>query len=420
MAFYYLVGEGFNIIDGAETTTPTSVDTLFPVANLHSDDQGEVFRFNTPGASDAIKFDLNRLFGGDFETWSTSVVPDDWTDESVGTGAISEEEATGNVNNGQSSLKLDSTGAGNDAVCTQEVEVLSGWVMTFVGSIMGDGSGHATTIVIRNLHTGSYLTSGGVWQAGAVNFGSETDASFVQKTAVFTVEPFSTSLRHKVTLKITISYVDSNAAGYADDFYMWPHWDFASIHGHNMGGAITPELHASGDDFVGDDDEIQTTGFLIKRPSFYDLLAAMETKRYAKFVAAGTNWQAIEIGALVLGQKKTLAQAQRIPYTIDPRLEQIQVTSMGGHTSKTALAEDESETLRLNFRLSTTDYETFRDEIQRRTKQGSSSGVIVSDDINGKVHYGKFGSSFPTRHINSNYYDVSATFHEDGFVIRAN
>lgn len=419
MAFYYLVGEGFNIIDGAETITPSSADALFPVTNLFSDDQGEVFRFNVAGASDEIKFDLNRLLDGDFETWSTSAVPDSWTDESVGVGSISEENATGNVNSGQASLKLDAGGPGNEATCSQEVEALSGWVMTFSGYIMGDGS-NATTIVIRNLQTGSYLTSGGAWQAAAVNFASRTTASHAEQTASFTVEPFSTTLRHKVTLKISVEYGAAANAGYADDFYMWPHWDFASIHGHNMGGTITPELRASDDDFDGDDDEIQTTGFLIKRPSFYDLLATMETQRWAKFVAAGTNFEPGEIGALILGQKKTLAQAQRIPYTIDPRLEQIQVTSMGGHTAKTALAEDESETLRLNFRVATTDYETFRDEIQRRTKQGSSAGVIVSDDLNGKVHYGKFGSSFPTRHINSNYYDVSATFREDGFVIRAN
>jgi hypothetical protein len=315
-------------------------------------------------------------------------------------------------------MKLNGASAGNEATAYYDVEVLSGWVCTFSGYIMGDSeTGESTTIRIRNIHTGSYLTSAGAWQAAAVDFGSQNAASYAQKTANFTVQPYSTSFRHKVTLRVTVEYGGSGD-GYADDFALWPHWDFVSIHGHNMGGTITPEARSSDDNFVADDDKESETGFVIDYPSYYTVLDTIATDRYARLECSGTNYDPIEIGLLVFGQKSTLPDDQRIPYDILPRLSQIGFSTQGGHVSKLAMAEHESETLKLKFRLATADYETFRDEVERRSKLGTSPAVIVSDDTNGKVHYGNFGSSFPTRHILTGYYDVDCTFVEDGYVVR--
>ncbi len=415
MSFYYLLGEKFNVLKDAITITPSSEDSLFPVERIHNDAQGEVFRFATAGADDKLTADLSNLSNPGFEDWTLPTVPDGWTDESLGTGNLSEETTL--FHGGASALKLDSGGANNEAIATREVTVRSGAPMTFSGWIRGDGT-FPTIIRIRCLETGSYLTSGGTWQAASADFGSITSATYAEETASFTVETFSVTLRDTVTLEIMVRYDENANAGYADDFALWHHWDFLSIHGHNLGAMITPEARSSTDDFSGDD-TLRSSTLALARPSFYEAIGSTVTDRYFRLLLDGTNFEPGELGALIVGMKQTLPRAQNLPYNITPRIAKAMQVSRGGHISKIALARDESQTIPLNWRLTTAQYESFRDEIERRSTLGTARALIVPDSDRAEVYFGNFSDSFPAqREKGGSSYITQATFIEDGFALR--
>jgi hypothetical protein len=411
-SFYYMTGEKFNQLEDAISITPTTENVLFPKENLYSQDQGEVFRFNTVGTDDVVTVDLNKIINGTFETWTESDVPDDWTDESTGTGALSEETTI--VNSGSSALKLVGAGASDIAICQQELQVLSGKVLTIEGAIRGDGV-DSVNIQVRCLETGKYLNSSNTWQTAVTSVATRSTASYNLETSTFTMDDFSTTGRHLLTLQIQIY---TEGTGYADGFALWQHWNFASIHGHNLGSMITPEIRSSTDDFSAVDVKV-SSAISLQWPSFYEILGSTVTSRYARLKMVGTNHEPIEISKLVIGFINALPQSQQGPYNMNPRISNIINKSRGGHESKLALAQYDSGTLPLIWIFTEAQYITFRNEIEKRTKLGNTRALIVPDSVREEVYFGTFSSSFPTeRNTAMGIFTVQAAFIEDGFVMR--
>ncbi len=410
-SFYYLVGDKFNALEDAIAVTPTSEDPLFVRGNLFSQDQGEVFRFNSAGVDDNITIDLSENDNGDFEDWTEIDVPDDWTDESTGTGALSEETII--VNTGVSSLKLVGSGASDIAICQQEIKVISGRLYGFSGVTYASSS--TVKIQIFCLETGKYLTSANVWQTGVANITNNGAAAWTIAIKLFTIDNIIDTGKHLLTLRISIL---AEGTGYADDIALYPNWNFASIHGHNLGSMITPEIRKSSDNFVAND-VLVSSAIALQWPSFYEILGSTVNARYARLKLVGTNHEPIEISKLVISFITALPQSQQGPYNIDPTISNIIYKSRGGHAYKLALAEYENQSLPLSWILTDAQFITFRNEIEKRTKLGNSRAVIVPDSARDEVYFGSFGSAFPTeRTTTMGIFRVSNTFQEDGFVMR--
>ena len=413
MAIVVGYGEHFNILAGAEARAVSSEDTLFPKENAVDLDQSVLFAFNAAAADDTFDADLNRVLNGDMEDWTLTTYPDNWEDRSAGTGALSEEITI--TQGGSSALKLTSGGSSNEATAVYLLEVVSGWAMTFSGYIRGDAS-VATTVKIRNIHTGKYLDSSGDWQTSAT-FGTQTAASYAQQTQSFTVEPYSTTLRHKCTLEIEVETA-SSGVGYADSFACWPHWDFASVHGHNLGVNMVPTFQ-SDDNSSFSSATTRATG-TVAYPSFFKEPAAIVTERYFRALFTGTNHAAIQIGQIVLMQQTELtperfAAIQDREYM---RLGQREVRSSAGQIYRRNQSGDDSVVFPLTFKvLSLSDVNELLD-MMRRGGNGALPAVLVPDDTEAEVFFGHFvGGAKVKEHDIGGLYDLKLEFEEEGFAV---
>jgi hypothetical protein len=284
--------------------------------------------------------------------------------------------------------------------------------MTFEGYIRGDGS-NATTIRIRNLHTGYYLTSGGAWQSGTTNFASVTSSSYTQCTASFTVEAFSTTYNHLVDLWIEVKYAAAANFGYADDFALWPHWDFVSIHGHNLGTNLAVEARSSDDNFSADDNLQLTLTRTVESPhTFYDQDSALVTDRYFRLLFDGDNLHdAIELNQLVVGEADSLSFGQIIPYPITLSSPQIRYGPRAVNVSQFP-----TRAYGLRFgNLTLAKYREFLTMI-RQSEMGAVPSVIVPDDTYGDVCFGHIRESTRIDRIAGGLiYESDLVFEEGGF-----
>lgn len=386
MAFFYLAGDKVNHIEQAETITVSSEDTLFPKENLFDQLPSKVFKFNTAAADDKATADLNILFNGGYETWSLTNVPDSWTDESGGSSTLSEETTI--KSEGTSALKLNAA-SGSIAKAQQDITVLSGQAMSITVDVRGDGGTNAVIIRIQDRETAKYLDNAGAWQTSATDFVNRNTASFATTTTTFTVETYATTLRHQVTLRCTAELSGAGGAqvGYVDAFYVWPHSDFASVHGHNLGSNIDLELRSSINNFTGDDTD--RGSFTTTRPAMYLSLGSVITDRYWRLNFSGTNFDPISIGEWILGVKQTLARTQRWGETTKFIQPQIRSTSLAGQLFVKSLTDFERREWDADF-LSITVAQ--RDEIQQqlviRSQFGQFPVVIVPDSTDDVVIHG--------------------------------
>jgi hypothetical protein len=137
--------------------------------------------------------------------------------------------------------------------------------------VTGTGS---STVTIRNLATGRYLTSAGAWQAGAANVLAAAG------TVQYQVESFTVCQAATVSLQIVLSGGGSTVAD-------WPACNAIAVWGHNLDPGLTVEMRSSTDNFSGSN-VLEVTG-AIQQPSFLLLDAAPSYNRYLRLALTGTN-----------------------------------------------------------------------------------------------------------------------------------
>ena len=401
MGFLFAAGTQANILEGALSITPSSESSLFGKSRLVDQEPGSVFQFASAGANDRIDVDLNRDFNGSFEGAFTNGVPEKWTDASNGTGALELEDDTTKVHTGGSTkaLRLNGGGSGNEAVAKVQIKVLSGWAMTLQGFLRGDAT-DAAKMRVKILETGQYLQSDGTLSSSAVGFARWAGTTYVEKSASFTVPGFSTTQRHFVTIEIELRN-DGDGLAYADDIALWPHWDFVSLHHHNLGANIAPTV--SSDDnaaFASPTTRLDslTTGlktFDVRRGKFWGRVSSLVTDRYFRMQYPGTNYEPIENGELVVAQIRTL---QRKPQSGFPtRLDRPQVEAPDrlGRGRVLNLTEQESERITFQFlAISEAERDEMKNELVFRSGQGRDPVIVVPVDTKPDVIYGRIGRTF--------------------------
>jgi hypothetical protein len=390
MALYYLTGEQFNVLETASTMTSTSADTNYPLTNLYQSPglnrPSRPFRFNANAADLNITADINRVGNPGFETSTL----DGWTKAMTATGGSS------------------GTGARY-----QDVTVRAGERFQFDGYLRSDGVGSAD-VQIENLHTGLFVASSG-WGTAA-SFVTTSATSYTQQTGTFTMEGITACGGYpKVTLRLHLQ-TTSTGNCYWDDIQLYPAVNFVSIHGHNLGPVVTPELYSDTADFAGAGTLRKT--LTIAKPSFYGFLS---TDIYApdwRLKLSGTNHAIPYVGELVLGYAETAGTRQEYGWSVAEKYPQARAETEAGEVYVSRLSDDGPRTAVLPFRYgAVSEYTSARDDIVRRSYGGEVPMVVVPYSSEGDVIHGRLGSQWDVTRENLTSVDGDLVVVESGLPV---
>lgn len=386
MATLILPGLDFaNILSRPNTTLSASQtpSTLFPITRIADGRPSQLFIFPAIAANDYIQADINQVLNAEFETWTLSTTPDNWTAAITNDGTVTEHTGVHVVTG--SGLQLDN-GATGTAQVLQDITMVSGESFRLDLFARTDVGTDPAEIEIQNLETGNYLNSSGSWQSAQVNVRTQAATSLTQSTDTATVETFGVTRRHLVTLRLRL-HMDAAAANTThnyDNVLIYPAADFASIHGHNIDPSVTVELHS--DDNAAFSSPADHGDFTVDSPTFYLSLSAVVHDRFWRVPQlTGTNSTptgAIELGESVLGQATSLLRTQRnTGLEVAEEIPQTELaTRVSGEQWRSKHSKFRQRVVRLSFRHTQALQTQFRDEILKRTNDGVDAMIVVIRD----------------------------------------
>jgi hypothetical protein len=399
MSFLILPGRYLNILDGCNSITASDPEAGYDEENVANNVPSHPFRFDDAGTDDNLVADLDRLIYGDFENWAVDTQPDGWE----ATGTVSKDAVV--VHGGTYSCELAA-----EAEVKRIVWVPSGWDMDVESWLYGDGT-YQMYAYLQNLYTGYWLNASAEWQSAKVIFGGRSAASWGAASRTFTVESYSTcGYQHLVPLEISFVHQTGGSGGYVDDVALWPHWDFASIHGHNIPPSIT--LRVQSDDNSGMSSPTNQVAFTVIQPSFFGLPAATVTERYARLLLDGTVHQekSAYVGEWVLGQYKTLTKTFR--YGVD--YLRVMPINPASSISRTPRSDWSHRGLNLDFRNTDTALTTMY-EMLDRARGGADPFVVVPVDTESTVMFGYFPTTLSVNRIFTDHQGYQLEFREMAF-----
>lgn len=394
----YLTGSRFNVLGRGTLSVSPSEASVSAAANVCDADGGNPLLFGT-ATSGYVKVDANALTNPGAETSTLS----GWTSADSGTGASTETTTTGEFRSGTKAMKLAAGGAGA-AARYQDIAVQAGEYRTASAYIKTSTSGTAT-ITIQNRTTGLYW-NGSTW-AGSGSTTQAATGSFVQVSTTYRVETFDVTGTDAMNIRWTISC--DNGTIFVDDCLDVPGVSFASIHGHNLTGAVTVESSP--------DDSSWTTRATMtrKRPAFWTSFS-IQYVRYWKIAFAAPQLVAPYIGEAVLGQYQTSATPVLVGPVTDFALATVGGSNGLGRTSVYRLSTDARESVRLEFSADTI---SAADEIIKGIYVRSGSGqypvVVVPSADESAVYFGRITAPMQQRRPFLNIYDVGFDLIGDPF-----
>ncbi|MHA2337483.1 MAG: hypothetical protein ACXACX_09275 [Candidatus Hodarchaeales archaeon] len=397
-------GQNFNILDRTISISSSNPGLGFEEESVANYWPSHVFKFADVGTDDYIRADLSQLENGNLEEWN----PDDVTPTGFETSGTIAKEST-IVDEGDYSAKIAA-----DGYIKKVIWVLAGWEMTIVAALYGE-VGYAMSAYVRNLFTGKYLNSSGNWVASAA-WTTRTVASWNDESLSFTVESYSVNgQNHLVPLEIKFEHATGGTFGYVDDVALWPHYNFISIHGHNIPPLVVPKVNSDDNSSYSSVTRRDSFTAPVNQPSFYEKLSAMVTERYVELLLDGTTLQdQIYIGDWVLAQYDQLDHEMRL----DTEAVKLHRLQNRGSPNFPAARSDREHVEDLVFRYHTTiqaeRVKIF--EIYDRCRSGVDPVILVPHDNENLVmmcflnHVMEY-----IRHEDPNHYEFEFTVKEKTF-----
>lgn len=382
-----LAGAHYNILPSLDSSkfVASSEDSDFPASNLGVERPSRTFKFNVAAADDDVVVDLDLLFRGPMEVWTegTGVVPTGWTNDAGSTTSPLQEATL--VSEGTFSVEL--PGTGGNSTMYRDILVRAGAIYNYQTHLRGAGT---AAIRFQNLSTRNYYNSSDSWVSAVSDRHSTTSTvggeanGFTEFTGSFAVESCGDTPRY-VTIRVWLA--GTTATAYADATYLWPDYDFISIHGHNLDCGISVDLRNSSDNFAADDVAVKVDA--AKRdPSFYYHIPSVQSKRFVKVLFTGTNSTPIELGELVVGIARQLLKEPRHDRESLQRSNQIRNTTRSGEVYIFKINRFPSQEVSFVFRGSYTALEDLRNNLWLAADEGASPVVIVPDDSRLEVIFG--------------------------------
>lgn len=397
---------GGNLLARGTTTLATgTTDSNYPLTNIYDGVPGTPWRAGAAASSFVIHVDGNLVGNGNLETWTSATLAGTWTESVTGTGDVTRSTT---VNSGTYAA-LFTAGTGTAALY-QDITVRSGEQINVTVALRGDGTG-TMRASLRNLTTGYYLTTSSTWQAASTDFATRSTASYATTSKTPTVEAYSVTGSDTCTLRLTIYLNDNGRTGYADDCYIWPYVDFASIHGHTLSNKHTVTLERSSDDSAW-----TSEGTMTVAPSAFFLAITAANYRYWRIaIADATALTAPQIGEAVISQSTSLSQPWRHPALTaageGESWPQVRLTSPGGSVYARRRLDRQTRSRSLTWQhTDATTKEQLLDELWRRTQGGTTPVVLVPWDSEAVCLYGRVEGDIAPSRIDSAIWQTALTF----------
>lgn len=390
MSVLYLAGPEFNMLKDV-ALTPSSEDSNFPAADYFADgDPGSRFKFSGVATNPNVIANLgSKLRNGDFEGDFISNIPQYWTDISSGDGAVAgEENSIVNAGGSTKSCKF-TTGASGTGIAGISILMLveAGWYMTAsVALRRAAGNGLARARII-NLTTGRSLTSGNVWSPTQGDWASHNADTWKVTTGTFRVEEASVSGKALNILLVRCGLTGVSGVGYADDFKIWPHWDFAALANSDYPSIMTARVRS--DDNAAFSSATNRVLFQYGRPIAFGIPSFQVSEQFAQFYFEGTPPQAFGVGEAILGRRKELPNTILLPA---PMTSAVTIFDLGSRSAPVSLEDEASKDFRIEtFGKSEAEIERIRLEFSDAVKEGGGQLFIVPDDSKQEAYYGSVG-----------------------------
>lgn len=394
MSYYVVGGPYFNHLTrllSAPAMNPAAVAT-FPVAGVYDNRSNIPAYFGSATADSTVTADLCAIPDPSFEAGISS-----WTAVS---GTMTQSNTTANT--GTYSAKFAAAGSSYYAFTAR-----AGEQRQISAALYGGGGSCASRVRLYCVETGHYLQSGGASWGATSDVLTRTTASWATSTQAYTVEPVATTLSETVTLRVYIEQVNAGTT-YRDDVVDIPGVTWGSVHGHNLGAAITPKFESSPDNSAWTARITPT----LRRDSFFGT-CAVQYLRYWRLKCEGTPGAAIYLGEVVLGQYYTLNTNPLYPGSQDNVEAQVRLDGADGAAWVYSRGGAPRRRLLMSFAYRTdADYIQAKDVLFRGSRGGANLLVIAPTEMDSSVCIlGRLRESFSS--MKTDYWSRSGEFEVD-------
>lgn len=403
MAILLASGEKANILEDSALSSSPAAHSIDGLDGLKDGRPSIPARFTSILADSYFQWDANRVQNGGFETSTLA----NWTDDSdTASGFTTAEEGT-IVNSGTKALKMNTAAvASKKASRYQDItNVRAGHRMNWTVALRGDGT-RTARFRILNLMTGKYWT-GSVWSSTPTDLAARSVASYATSSGSFVVESYAAcrQVNGLVTLRLICLANDATAgAAYADDVYLWPSWDFFSLHGHRyLDPVVTCELLS--DDNSAFSSATSRATPTIYQPSFYASLGTPVDERYGRIKFPGTAQGLITVGEAIIAQALSLQEPENWPIELTFQDPDVYMATETGDAWVYSKTYHPLRQLGMSFEFAShAAHEEARDEIFIRSRGRKTPMVIVPDTTRPEVILGRIDRSYRVARKFVNFY----------------
>lgn len=262
----------------------------------------------------------------------------------------------------------------------------------------------AGTTILRNLTTGKYCTSGGVWQTGTTNIITGSGGVSYQ------VEAQSVCLSDTAVMQV------STTSGTAVvDF---PRWNCMALVGHSFDPLLTT-FSAQSDDNSGFSSPTTVGSFNLAKPNAYVYSAGGVAERYARLYTVGTNYAAAWMGELVVCWMETATRGQKPEWSIKTDFQQVRAETRAGEMYAYPLSAFPRRIVQMSFvQKATAQYAEMRDEIVGRSAGGRYATLLnpYETETDVLVH-GRLDGSWAARRLLASAWEDDLIISEDPFPV---
>ena len=291
---YLTVGQYGNHLSRPNVTVTMSplADTKFPALGLYDGTVAKYSQFRDLTANPKVIVDLCLVKNPGFESGLLG-----W--KRFGGDVVAD---TAQFYTGAKSCRV----PGSPNQVYQDAIAISGERLRLGWATRGHVSGGSTAMALQDNLTGKWLQSDFTWGASIYLHGSNATTAWAPGSATFTVEAFSSTLRHLTSLRISGRGAGSNG-GWIDDITLVPATNWCSVHGVGITANLVPTLYSDDDSAFGSA-TLQAT--LTPQPLTFGASITSFLERYLKFQLTGTPKFKPWIGELVLAQAREIPSAR--------------------------------------------------------------------------------------------------------------
>lgn len=408
---YFIAGAAGNACQAAVNapTVSPAEDSLFPASNLITGFPWEEFRYGSAPTDPYIRFDLNQVKNGSFESDADGEDPTDWVQE-AGSPQVSNAQADA----GSVSLALDDSES-----AYQDLEVVAGNRYRLEFALHGNASGGEAAVRLIHLDSQQYKTTASEtsYSTSATNLATKSTTGWATTSQDFVVPTQVAGASDRTIIRIQA--LKTNAAGadvYVDDFRLYPDVDFASLHFVDRFGTTSAWNIISSDNNWSSqttEDSLPARGYR----SFVKFTPANSTPRqYWGFEATGTFFRKPRFGQFVMGEAVSLTRTSFRP-AITRTMPQVVVDSDVLRLVANR-APDPRVTIPLRFRTTDAGRQQLEERLVGGSRHGAELLMVVPDDARpNEVFLGKVAGELTYSRGAGDIYTVEVPFREEAFPV---